>query len=48
MLHNKQRRTTQFTVPGGSTIMSQEFGTIKLKLWTSPSTNTTQDLFIGQ
>ena len=33
MLHNKQRRTTQFTVPGGGTIMSQEFGTIKLKLW---------------
>ena len=33
MLQNKQRRTTQFTVPGGGTIMSQEFGTIKLKLW---------------
>ena len=33
MLHDKQQRTTHFTVPGGGTVMSQEFGTIKLKLW---------------
>lgn len=32
MLHDKQQRTTHFTVPGGGTVMSQEFGTIKLKL----------------
>jgi len=33
MLHDKQQRTTHFTVPGGGTVMSHEFGTIKLKLW---------------
>jgi len=33
MLHAKQQRTPQFTVPGGGTVMSHEFGTMKLKLW---------------
>ena len=33
MLHDKQQSTTHFTVPGGGTVMSHEFGTIKLKLW---------------